>query len=143
MRLVKYAAFLVLAYVGLVVAFETYLGVAQPQFEQKPGEEWGSTIVITTTGRDGEIQQRVVSPMVSDGKLYVSANHWPRSWYNRVLDNQDVKVTNKGETKDYRAVVIAAGSEEHAHLEQEHPHPSWFRFLTGYPPRRFVRLEPR
>lgn len=143
MRLVRYSAALALAYVVLVIAFETYLGIAQPRFETKAGEEWGSTIVITTTDKDGHKQGRNVSPMLTDGKLYVSANHWPRSWYNRVLENPAVEVTNKDVTKDYLAVPIAAQSAEHEHVLGEHPHPAWFRFLTGYPPRRFVRLEPR
>jgi hypothetical protein len=142
-KIVKYAAIVLVAYVALVVAFETYLGIAQPRFEMHPGEEWGETIVITTTGKDGEAQGRVVTPMVSDGQLHVSANHWPRSWYKRVLANPDVQVTNKGQTKDYRALPIAAGSDDHERLQREHPHSFFFRFLTGFPPRRFVRLEPR
>lgn len=141
--MVKYAAIVFLAYVALVAAFETYLGIAQPRFEIHPDKEWGETIVLTTTGADGATQQRVVSPMVSDGQLYVSANHWPRSWYKRVLENPKLQVTNKEVTKDYLAVPIPADSEDHDRLEAEHPHPAWFRFLTGYPPRRFVRLEPR
>jgi hypothetical protein len=143
MRFLKYVASVLVAYVLLVAAFETYLGIAQPRFETHPDKEWGATIVLTTTGVDGATQQRVVSPMVSDGQLYVSANHWPRSWYERVLENPKLQVTNKEVTKDYLAVPIAADSEDHDRLEAEHPHPAWFRFLTGYPPRRFVRLEPR
>lgn len=143
MKIVRYAAFALVAYVALVVAFETFLGIAQPRFEMHPGEEWGATIVVTTTGADGSTQGRVVTPMVSDGRLYVSANHWPRSWYNRVLENPNVQVTNKDQTKDYLAVPIAAGSQDHERLQREHPHSLGFRFLTGFPPRRFVRLEPR
>ncbi len=143
MRVLKYAAIALFAYVGLVVAFETFLGIAQPQFETKPDEEWGATIVITTTGADGSKASRVVTPMISNGHLHVSANHWPRSWYKRVLANPQVQVTNKDVTKDYLAVPIDAGSEEHERLQAEHPHSAGFRFLTGYPPRRFVRLEPR
>ncbi|MFN2377400.1 MAG: nitroreductase/quinone reductase family protein [Candidatus Binatia bacterium] len=139
----KYAAAVVLSYVALVVAFEVFLGVAQPQFETDPNAEWGATITITTASADGSTRSRVVTPMVSDGQLYVSANHWPRSWYNRVLENPKVQVTNKDETKDYLAVPIPAASEEHDRLQVEHPHSAGFRFLTGYPPRRFVRLEPR
>lgn len=142
-RLLRYTAVVLLSYVAAVVAFEVYLGIAQPKFETNPHEEWGATIVITTASADGSTKGRVVSPMVSDGHLYVSANHWPRSWYKRVLENPKVQVTNKNETKDYLAVAIPAASEEHDRLEREHPHPAWFRFLTGYPPRRFVRLESR
>jgi hypothetical protein len=142
-KLVKSFGIVLVAYVALVAAFETYLGIAQPRFEMDPDKEWGATIVLTTTGSDGSTQQRVVSPMVSDGQLYVSANHWPRSWYKRVLENPKLQVTNKDVTKDYLAVPIPADGEDHDRLNAEHPHPGWFRFLTGYPPRRFVRLEPR
>ncbi|MFN2426079.1 MAG: nitroreductase/quinone reductase family protein [Candidatus Binatia bacterium] len=143
MRFIRYAAIAVVAYVGIVVAFEAYLGIAQPRFHRDPAEKWDATIVIATTGSDGSTQQRVVTPMVSDGNLYVSANHWPRSWYNRVLENPKVKVTNRDETKDYLAVPIPAASEEHDRLQREHPHSAGFRFVTGYPPRRFVRFEER
>lgn len=143
MSFVKPLAIAFVAYVALVAAFETYLGVAQPRFHNDQAEGWDATIVLTTTAADGSTQKRVVSPMVTDGQLYVSANHWPRSWYNRVLANPDLQVTNRSETHDYTAVPVRPGSEEHERLEHEHPHPAWFRFLTGYPPRRFVRLEPR
>jgi hypothetical protein len=33
--------------------------------------------------------------------------------------------------------------EEATRIDAEHPHPAWFRFVTGYPPRKFVRLDPR
>lgn len=143
MRLLKLAGIALLAYVALVVVFETFLGTVQPSFEMKPGEEWGSTIRIATIGKDGSRQERMVTPMISKGQLYVSANHWPRSWYNRVLENPEVQITNRNETKDYRAVPIDPASEEHAQVQQEHPHSFGFRFMTGFPPRRFVRFEPR
>lgn len=143
MRFVKPVAIALVAYVALVAAFESYLGIAQPQFQGEQADGWNATIVLTTKDADGSAQKRVVSPMVTDGQLYVSANHWPRSWYNRVLANPELQVTNRDETKDYVAVPIPPGSEVHERLEREHPHPAWFRFLTGYPPRRFVRLEPR
>jgi len=143
MKFVKYAAVAVVSYVALVVAFEAFLGLAQPRFEKENPGDWDATIVITTTDADGATQGRVVTPMVSDGRLFVSANHWPRSWYNRVLANPQVQVTNKGEAKDFLAVPIAAGGEEHDRLQREHPHSVFFRLLTGFPPRRFVRLDPR
>ena len=33
--------------------------------------------------------------------------------------------------------------EEHERVDTEHALPAVFRFLTGYPPRYFVRLDPR
>jgi len=142
-KIVRRLALVILAYVGVVVGFELYLGLAQPSFNADFVKQWDAPVVITTIGEDGLPQDRFVVPMRSDGHLYVSANHWPRSWYRRALENPKVQITSDGETKDYLAVPIPAASEDQDRLERAHPHPAWFRFLTGYPPRRFVRLEPR
>jgi len=142
-RTIRYIGIAVLAYVAVVVAFELYLGLVQPRFRRDLVEEWDAPVVITTAGADGSTEDRLVVPMVTEGHLYVSANHWPRSWYKRAMKNPEVRVTKNGETNDYLAVPIDPASPEHDRLEREHPHPAWFRFLTGYPPRRFVRLEPR
>ncbi|HYC56718.1 MAG TPA: nitroreductase/quinone reductase family protein [Candidatus Binatia bacterium] len=133
MKALKIAATVLLAYVGIVVAFESFLGLVQPQA--------GSTIVITTTGEDGESQDRVVTPMETDGHLYVSANHWPRSWYKRALRNPQVHVTRGGEKQPYVAVPVTGA--EHDRVQAEHPHGFAFRLVTGFPPRYFLRLDPR
>lgn len=143
MKIVRNLGIAILAYVAVVVLFEAYLGIVQPQFKQDEVEGMNATIVITTADADGGTEDRVVVPMESDGYLYVSSNHWPRSWYNRALENPEVQVTKDGETNDYTAVPIESSSAEYDRLQQEHPHPAWFRFMTGYPPRRFLRLEER
>ena len=143
MKAIRNAGVAILVYAIVVVLFEAYLGIVQPRFGDDEIEGMNATIVITTTGTDGSTQERVVVPMVSDEQLYVSANHWPRSWYKRALENPELQVTTGDETKDYLAVPIAAPGTEHDRLEREHPHPVWFRFLTGFPPRRFMRLEAR
>jgi hypothetical protein len=133
MKGVKIAAILLVVYVGIVATFESFIGYFQP--------EGASTIVITTTGADGVAEDRVVTPIDDGGHLYVSANHWPRSWYKRALANPKVQVTRDGQKKDYLAVPVT--SEENARLDAEHPHSIGFRFLTGFPPRYFVRFDPR
>ena len=51
-------------------------------------------------------------------------------------------VTIDGETGDYLAVDVTPA--EHDKLDNEvQPLPFLVRFLTGFPPRYFVRLEPR
>lgn len=132
MRILKIVAVVLLVYAGIVAAFESFLGFAQPQSE--------ATIVITTFGADDVAQPRVVSPIENQGNLYVSANHWPRSWYNRALQNPKVQVTAGGTTKDYVAVPVTGA--EHDRLAVEHAHPIGFRILTGFPPRYFLRLDP-
>ena len=133
MRAFKIAAIAALIYVGIVVAFESLIGYLQPSA--------GSTLVITTFDGDGTPHDRVVSRLESEGQLYVAANHWPRAWYNRALANPEVHVTLDGQKTDYRAVPVTG--VEHDRIDAEHSLPVAFRILTGFPPRYFVRLDPR
>jgi hypothetical protein len=133
MKALKIAAVVLLVYVGIVVAFESLIGTLQP--------ESGATLVITTFDPDGKGHDRVVSRLELDGKLYVAANHWPRAWYRRALANPDVKVTRDGGKSDYRAAPVTGA--EHDRVENGNRHGFFFRFLTGFPPRYFLRLDPR
>lgn len=133
MKPLKILLIAALVYVGIVVVFESLLGVIQPTNE--------GTIVITTTDAQGRSADRVVTRVESEGRLYVSANHWPRAWYRAVRENPEVQVTVDGQRGDYVAVPVTGA--EHDRLIAEHPHPFLFRFVTGFPPRYFVRLDPR
>ena len=132
MKALKYIAILLAAYVALVVAFESAIGFLQPQSE--------ATLVITTTDASGATRQRVVSRLDSAGQMYVAANHWPRAWYNEVLQHPDVQVTQAGTTAAYRAVPVT--EQEYERVNTEHALGLGIRILTGFPPRRFVRLDP-
>jgi hypothetical protein len=92
MKVPKIVAIAILVYVGVVAAFESSIGYFQPKA--------GSVLVITTIDADGAAHDRVVSRLESDGQLYVAANHWPRAWYNRALENPEVRVTLDDETGD-------------------------------------------
>ena len=133
MKTLKIAAAVALVYLGIVVAFESSIGVFQPTS--------GSTLVITTFDEDGTPHDRVVSRLESDGQLYVAANHWPRAWYERALENPEVHATLDGEKRDYRAVPVAG--VEHDRVDDDNSLGVVFRILTGFPPRYFVRLDPR
>jgi len=133
MKVLKIVGIALLAYVGLVVVFESLLGVFQP--------EAGTTLVLTTFEEDGTPHERVVSRLESDGQLYVAANHWPRAWYRRALDNPGVEVRDEGEVREYRAVPVTGA--EHDRVQADNPLGIGFRILTGFPPRHFVRLDPR
>ena len=139
MKVVKGIVIALLVYAWIVAAFETMIGTIQPKA--------GSTLVITTLGEDGSARDRVVARLDSGGQLYVAANHWPRAWYHRLLANPDVRVTlddgGQDKTGDYRAVAVAAGSPEADQVAKDNPLSPWFRFVTGFPPRYFIRLEPR
>jgi hypothetical protein len=133
MRAFKIAVIVCLVYAGIVTAFESLIGVLQP--------DSGSTLVITTYHAGGPPHERVVSRLESDGQLYVAANHWPRAWYERALASPEVRVGLDGRTSDYRAVPVEG--EEHLRVEGANPLPVFFRILTGFPPRYFLRLDPR
>ncbi len=96
MKALKIVAIVVLVYLGIVVAFESLIGYFQPT--------GGSTLVITTFDVDGTPHDRVVSRLESEGQLYVAANHWPRAWYNRALENPEVHVTMDGDDGDSEQV---------------------------------------
>ena len=131
MRAVKIGGIVLVGYVLIVVAFESGIGYFQP--------EAGDTLVLTTVNEAGAAIDRVLQPLQSEGQLYVAVNHWPRAWYRRALANPGVQVTRAGATRDYRAVRVTGG--EHERLASEYPRPLGFLFLTGFPPRHFVRLD--
>ena len=133
MKALKIAAIVIVVYVAIVAAFESLIGVLQPSA--------GSTLVITTFDETQAPHDRVVSRLESDGQLYVAANHWPRAWYQRAPVSPYGRVTTDGDTRDYRAVPVTGA--EHERVDGEHPLPAVFRLLTGFPPRYFLRLEPR
>lgn len=133
MRLVRIFALLLLGYAALVAAFETMIGVMQPAD--------ASTLLLATADEEGE-HQRVLTRIENNGALYVAANHWPRAWYHRALQNPAVHVTlGDAPPAPYRALDVAAGGKEHARLMREHAHGLAFKLLVGFAPRRFIRLE--
>lgn len=133
MKFVKIIAIVLVAYVGIVVAFESLIGYFQPAGQ--------STLVITTTDEDGSTNDRVLSRLESGGQIYVAANHWPRAWYNHALENPQVQVTLDDGQAQYLAVP--ATDEEHDRVDAEHSLGPAVRILTGFPPRYFIRLEPQ
>ena len=133
MKALKIVAIVILAYAGIVLAFESLIGYLQPA--------GGSTLVITTFDGDGTPHDRVVSRLESDGHLYVAANHWPRAWYNRALETPTVEITLEGEEeRDYQAIPVTGA--EHDRVDGDNSLGVGFRILTGFPPRYFIRLDP-
>ena len=123
-------------YVGIVVAFELLIGYFQPSNE--------GTLTLTTTTAAGETHDRVLSRLESNGNLYVAVNHWPRSWFKQVLNHPDVQVAlNSGDPVRDDYTAIQAIGAEHDRVQADNPAPFFFRILTGFPPRYFVRLEPK
>ncbi|GJM14457.1 MAG: hypothetical protein DHS20C12_28600 [Pseudohongiella sp.] len=133
MKLLKILGIVFASYVGLVVVFESLLGYFQPTY--------GSTLIITTTDADGNTHERVLASWETDGQLYISTNHWPRSWYRRIKANPEVQINFKGTTLNCRAVDVTG--EEHDRVNAEHELGLMFKFMTGFPPRYFYRLDNR
>ena len=133
MKPVKILAYCVIGYVGLVVAFESLIGVIQPASD--------TTLVITTRDADGGANDRVLAHLESGGQVYVAANHWPRAWYRAAVANPEVEATIDGQKKPYRAVPVEGA--EYARVNGEHALPLPFRFVTGFPERKLLRLDPR
>jgi hypothetical protein len=133
MKAVRYLVILLVVYAGIVTAFESLIGTFQPTND--------GTLVITTFDADKTAHPRVVARLENEGHLYVAANHWPRAWYRRALRNPEVQATIADKTGDYRAVDT--DEAERARVNAAHPLPFAFRVLTGFPPRYFLRLDPR
>ncbi|MBQ74903.1 MAG: hypothetical protein CMQ20_07750 [Gammaproteobacteria bacterium] len=134
MKAIKIIGVLVLVYIGIVITFESLIGYFQPQGE--------TTLVLTVKDGDGVAHDRVLSRIESDGQVYVAVNHWPRRWYYRILDNPDVAATFSGETVNYSATPVSS-DQEYDRVTKAEPLALVFRILTGFPPRHFVRLDPR
>jgi len=135
MKIAKRVGIALAIYIGIIIAFESMIGIFQPDGE--------TTLVITTSEAGGQSNDRVLARLESGGKLYVAANHWPRAWYNRALENPNVEViidSQSGEREHYVAVPVV--SPEHEQVDEDHSLPFVFRVLTGFPPRYFLRLDP-
>lgn len=124
---------LLLAYIAQVIAFEVRLGVNQPENQ--------STIVIATFDDDGARHERVVRLVEIDGEAFIAANHWPRAWYHQALDNPQIEVDFGDGFAPYTAVPLE-GAED-ARVRGIYTVGFEFKFRTGFPPRYFMRLDPR
>ncbi|MCP5181133.1 MAG: nitroreductase family deazaflavin-dependent oxidoreductase [Pseudomonadales bacterium] len=133
MKALKWIVILLVVYAGIVTLFESLLGYFQPANE--------STLSITTFDADGQSHTRVLARIELDGKLFVAANHWPRGWYNEARANPAVEATVDGRRGSYTAVPVT--DSEHDTVNNARPLGLGFRLLTGFPPRYFLRLDPR
>ncbi len=133
MKAAKIFVMVLVGYVAIVAAFESMIGFFQPA--------GATTLVITTIDGSGQSSDRVVSRLESGGQLYVAANHWPRAWYNRALENPSVQVAMDGQPAAYQAVPVTG--DEHVQVDRDNSLGLAFRVLTGFPPRYFLRLDPQ
>jgi hypothetical protein len=132
MKPLKILFILALVYVGIVVLFESSIGYIQPQ-----GED---TLLLSVEDDSGKSHDRVLSPFEFNDHLYVAVNHWPRQWYKRLLETPSVTVAYLGESKNAMAVPVTADPEL-SEISEAYQLGLLIRFLTGFPPREFVRLD--
>jgi hypothetical protein len=133
MKAVKIVAIVFATYVGLVVVVESLIGYFQPDM---PG-----AVTLITADSDGQTSSRVLAGFRMNDSLYVAANHWPRSWYNRAVANPEIEIISNGERSPYTAVAVEGAERDR--LAETYDLEFLIRFLTGFPPRRFLRLDPR
>ena len=129
---VKVILVLLVVYAGVVATFESLLGYFQPENQ--------ATLVITTFDAAGVGADRVLVRIEHEEQLYVAVNHWPRRWFHRLLDNDQVRVRLDGTDQRYRATQLTP--DEAKVIDAVRPLSLGFRVLTGFPPRYFVRLTP-
>ena len=132
MNALKWLVGILVVYAILVAAFETFLGYSQPTNE--------GTLIITTTNAAGERKDRVLSQIQIEDTLYVAVNHWPRNWYRQILANPNVQVEVNGTKGDYVATEVEGSERDKVNAAR--PIGLFFKVLTGFPPRRFIRLDP-
>ncbi len=126
-------AVLFLGYVAYVANFEINLGTNQPMGR--------TSIIIATFNDDGERHERVLRLEQIDGNNYIAANHWPRAWYRQAMRNPEVEIKMpQQEFAPYRAVPLEGA--ELQRVEDEYQIGFRGRFRMGFPPRRFMRLDP-
>lgn len=135
-RALKIILILAGVYVGIVVVFESLLGYYQPKGDDN--------LVITVTEDDGSKSQRVLSLFQSQGELYLAANHWPRAWFRQVQKQPNVHLEFGGERADRSGhyVAIPISDADHDRVLNDNRIPFVGRFLMGFPPREFLRIEP-
>ena len=132
-KVIKIALVLIVIYAGVVTLFESLLGYFQPENQ--------ATLIITTFDPvSGEAHDRVISRIEQEGALFVAVNHWPRQWYHRLLENDQVRVKYDG--VDGAFIATKVSESEAVMLNQVRPLGLGFRILTGFPPRYFVALTP-
>lgn len=140
-KALKVCAFVLLAYLLVVVGIETfvvYMGKSHAERGVSEDEDW---LTLTTQDEAGKAKDSIMGGVRIDNHLYVAANHWPRAWLHRAIARPDVLVTLDGVQSEYR--VGALEPTERERVAEVYKFPFLFRMLTGFPPRVFLRLDPK
>ena len=122
----------VLGYAAFVALAEGLIGMLQPNMDEG--------ITLTTTDSKGRRSERKLACLKLDGKLYIGSNHWLRGWYRQALAEPDVLAEVDGVQAAYSAVSIQG--EERARISDVYRMGFVLRFLCGFAPSKFLRLDP-
>lgn len=131
MLILEIAIFILIGYCVLLLILELVAWKVQPDMENSVTlfiEQGGDTIARKLYGFEYK------------NNLYVSSNHWFRRWYIALLKNPVIEVEREGMKNSYTAVPIKG--DELSEISREYKLGFLLRFLCGYAPRRFLRLEP-
>ena len=120
-------------YVGFVALMEALIGYIQPNMD--------GGVKLTTTDAEGRTSERMLAGARLDGKLYIASNHWLRGWYQQALAEPNVLADVDGVRATYSAVPIEG--EERARVSDAYRMGFVLRFVCGFAPSRFLRLDPR
>lgn len=137
----KFTLIVVATYLVLVVGIEVLIASLGRSHAERGVAENEGWLTITTTDETGREIDSVIAAFEFDERLYVAANHWPRSWFNRAAERPNIRATLDGIQSEYRAELL--DNSEIERVAQVYTFPLWFRFLTGFPPRAYLRLDPR
>jgi hypothetical protein len=122
----------ILVYVGFVALMEGLIGFVQPDMD--------GGVRLTTTDGNGSPSERMLAGARFDGKLYIASNHWLRGWYRQALAEPSVLAEVDGRRSAYTAVPIMG--DERARVSEAYRMGFILRFICGFAPSRFLRLDP-
>ena len=105
----------------------------------QPEMDGGVTVYVTDA--DGKTVERNLAGFEYGNRLYVSSNHWLRHWYHLAKQHSEVQVTREGVRGPYKAVVVTG--DERTALSRAYKMGFVLRFVCGFAPSKFLRLEPR
>ena len=132
MEIAKVLLSVFLVYVGFVALMEGLIGFIQPHMD--------GGVRLTTTDAYGRTSERMLAGARLEGKLYIASNHWLRGWYHQALAEPRVQAEVDGAQAAYSAVPIEG--EERARVSDAYRMGFVLRFICGFAPSRFLRLDP-
>jgi len=132
MIFLEYILWFAIGYVLLILLIETVVWRFQPPMK-------GALTLIINPDQDSRMERRLDS-FEHNEKLYVSSNHWFRSWYRAVLANPNVIVLRNDASHQYSAKAVP--NSEHESLTHEYKMGFVLRLLCGFAPSKFILLTP-